>query len=751
MAFFKTARSVWAKNLLSEKNIIISFKTIIKLDNSVNTILLLAACNSYRLFLNQKFISYGPARTAKGYARVEKIPLKLESGDNILIVEVYAFNEFGYSDIVQPPFLQAELFNDKGRTIASTNGLGSWFTMREVTEHMQDSIRYSYQRPHGEGCWLFTDKYKKWHSVPEITGELPDENEEEAGERIFLDRIVPFPEFNKIKAKNISFGSFEYDNKPLSSPRNLTEKINPIDELKNITEIINITGDKGSTVFSKGECRLYSLPRNMSGLIGVDIKVKERMTLYVGFDERCFGNDIKFDRMPDKNLLSLTFMPGEYNFLTAEVYGAMYIKIWATDSCELIDVYMVEYANPVCKAEFSSSDQELNEIFEAAKHTYAANAVDLYIDCPTRERGGYIGDSLFTSRTEKVLTGESIVEKEFLNNFLLAEHPEKLPKGVIPMCYPADHPDGLFIPGFNFLLVIELYDYLLRTGDIKFIIEFKEDLYEMFKYYKGFENEFGLLENLQSWVFVEWSECSQYTAGVHFPTNMLYARALEYASFLYGDLDFCERSDKLKKSIIEISYNGKFFTDNAIRNEFGKLKSTGNMSEICQCYSFWCGIASKSTFSELWKKLVEDFGVFRNETTTHPLIKKSVLLFGFMTRFDFLSRYGQTERLYKEFIKIFGHMAKLTGTLWEHLNTDTIYSCCHGFASSAAYIIMHDIVGIEDIDIKNRIITLRFSQGMPEEIHAKLPIDKDFITIDIKNGKKDFTLPNGFTAIVIKG
>jgi hypothetical protein len=64
---------------------------------------------------------------------------------------------------------------------------------------------------------------------------------------------------------------------------------------------------------------------------------------------------------------------------------------------------------------------------------------------------------------------------------------------------------------------------------------------------------------------------------------------------------------------------------------------------------------------------------------------------------------------------------------------------------------MHDIVGIQDIDVKNRIITFRFSPGMPEEIHAKMPVGKNLITVDIKNGKRDFTLPEGFTAIVIKG
>mgnify|MGYP002508843864 CR=1 FL=1 len=58
------------------------------------------------------------------------------------------------------------------------------------------------------------------------------------------------------------------------------------------------------------------------------------------------------------------------------------------------------------------------------------------------------------------------------------------------------------------------------------------------KFFEKYENEYGLLENLDSWIFIEWSKCNHadYVAGLNFPSNMLWAAALEAAAKLYGHL-----------------------------------------------------------------------------------------------------------------------------------------------------------------------------------------------------------------------
>ncbi len=50
-------------------------------------------------------------------------------------------------------------------------------------------------------------------------------------------------------------------------------------------------------------------------------------------------------------------------------------------------------------------------------------------------------------------------------NYLLPDHFANMPDGMIPSCYPADHYDGGFIPNWGLWFLVQLEQYLLRSGD----------------------------------------------------------------------------------------------------------------------------------------------------------------------------------------------------------------------------------------------------------------------------------------------
>lgn len=172
---------------------------------------------------------------------------------------------------------------------------------------------------------------------------------------------------------------------------------------------------------------------------------------------------------------------------------------------------------------------------------------------PSRERAGWLCDSFFTARVEYVLTGTCTVEKVFLENFLLADQFEHLPEGMLPMCYPADHYDGVFIPNWAMWFVLELEEYLVRSGDTELIIRAKKRVFDLLRYLETFENADGLLERLPSWVFVEWSAANDWVQDVNFPSNMLYARMLQAVARLYQEPGLLKKaavSGKLSASVL---------------------------------------------------------------------------------------------------------------------------------------------------------------------------------------------------------
>ena len=139
---------------------------------------------------------------------------------------------------------------------------------------------------------------------------------------------------------------------------------------------------------------------------------------------------------------------------------------------------------------------------------------------------------------------------------MLAEKFKCIPEGMLPMCYPADQYDGNFIPNWAMWFVIELGDYLKRTGDQEFVSLLHDKVYALLDYFVPFENEYGLLEKLENWVFVEWSKANELVQDVNFPTNMLYAATLKTAGELYHDSALIEKSAYLADVIRNRSFDG---------------------------------------------------------------------------------------------------------------------------------------------------------------------------------------------------
>jgi hypothetical protein len=289
--------------------------------------------------------------------------------------------------------------------------------------------------------------------------------------------------------------------------------------------------------------------------------------------------------------------------------------------------------------------------------------------------------------------GRSTVEKNFLENFFLPDSFRDLPAGMFPMCYPGDQYGGNYISNWAMWLVIELEEYLERTGDRKFVDAARPRIEALLSFLKKYENADGLLEKLERWVFVEWSKANELVQDISYPTNMLYARMLEAAAHLYGDTSLTEKAQNIKKAVNKqaIMPDG-FYCDNAVYGDDGKAHLSGMRTEACQYYAFFCGVATPEANPVLWERLLNDFGPDRVEKGNWPNLSayakwKNVhpanAFIGNYLRLEILCRYGENEKLYENIRGYFLKMAELTGTLWE--NDGTTASCNHGFASHVVY------------------------------------------------------------------
>jgi alpha-L-rhamnosidase len=446
------------------------------------------------------------------------------------------------------------------------------------------------------------------------------------------------------------------------------------------------------------------------------------------FDEILSGQDVDFKRLGCVNAVVYELQPGRYQLESFEPYTLRYLKLMVLDgACRIKNIYLREYANSqTSQAQFSCDDTRLNKIFEAACQTFRQNAVDIFMDCPSRERAGWLCDSFFTARVAKDLCGHSTIEKNFLENFLLPAKFEFLPAGMLPMCYPADHNDGVFIPNWAMWFVIELQEYLARTEDRELVDALQPKVLALLDYFKRFQNEDGLLENLQSWVFVEWSKANEFVQNVNYPSNMLYAAVLEAAGQMYDQKNLLEQAETIRETIREKSYDGDFFTDNATRKD-GQLQKTTNRTEVCQYYAFFFRIATPKSHPELWQKLTQEFGPKRDASKTWPEVHPANAFIGNYLRLELMSRNGLCRQLKNEIVDYFLYMADITGTLWE--NVGSYASCNHGFASHVAHDLYRDILGVYEINQQKKIVILRLSDVGLQWCEGTLPTQDGLLTV----------------------
>ena len=137
-----------------------------------------------------------------------------------------------------------------------------------------------------------------------------------------------------------------------------------------------------------------------TGFIGAKVNCSKAARLFLVFDKLLSHGDVDFKRLSCVNIVSYELPEGSFALEAFELYTLRYLKLLALDGkCEITDVYVREYASPDGRrAHFQASDERLNKLFAAGRETYRQNAVDIFTDCPSRERAGWLCDSFFTSR-----------------------------------------------------------------------------------------------------------------------------------------------------------------------------------------------------------------------------------------------------------------------------------------------------------------------------------------------------------------
>lgn len=663
----------------------------------------IASTAFYRIFLNEEFIAFGPARTARGYLREDVLPLGREGGR--LLIEACGYYCKSLSTECQPSLLMAEVC--KGEEVLLCTGAD--FKGYFPKSRRQKCERYSIQR-HFTEIW-------DYDLAPELL-ENPMELEGSDYEVSLLPRRVPAALYEDIDLLKAAWrGEFSFDeSRPYRTLRYSWKKvpkewgIYEEEELSDqpfrwVWRQKQVVTERDCTLplnLSEGEYALFDFGRIEAGFFKTLYESLADSTLVIAFGELFEGEEFSFGSLSGHHVVEVHTAKGDLrDFMTFEPYTMRYCLVMVKKGCiRLKSAGCKTYMFDARGVMIPEGSETLQGICRAAVRTFAHNAVDLYTDCPSRERAGWLCDSYFTARAEYAITGKTAVEDAFLENYRLFKNDGSYPEGALPDCYPSDiqpaepfipmgifPPSGpkpgevVFIPQWTMWYILEVEEYLLLRGHEEMKEQFRPSIYGLLNFYRRHKNEDGLLEDLPSWNFVEWSKANDWVRNVNYPTNFLYAAVLDAIDHLYGDESCRKEAEEIRQVAIKQSFNGEYFFDHSIRNVDGKRLLQQDASEACQYYAvLFAGIdMEKEEYAPLKRLILEVFSPKRGEDTRPEIFPVNAFI-GAYLRMDALLKLGAYELLLSDVEGFFGHMSALTGTLWEYREWDK-GSHDHGFAA----------------------------------------------------------------------
>lgn len=694
----KIKSAVWAEGQKNQMNRAFAF--VLDLGKKQMGEICLSAASCYKVIADGKLMGFGPNRTAHGYARAAVYPFNAQ----YITVEVQSHFVPNFCWVKREPFFACVLKTESGKEYFAED-----FNCFALSDRVQKVRRYSFQRGFCETYINEKDRTALYFCKPQNA--FPRVKTEKAELPHLLPSETLNPALSEIFAEKVIDSGYCKTSPEIAVYVDRTETLigTVIEGFKrgewqdfSTDEISRITYLSGA---KSGDYAYETLDfsRIVTGIVEVEIIAGNAGEVFFAFDEILSDEKLKTIkpfRGDTANVFKWTVKKaGIYNLSAFEPYAFRYANV-ITSAGVKANVKVRAYENPEAgKMLFECDDKKIERIMEAARHTFAHNAVDLLTDCPSRERAGWLSDSFFSSVAERVFTGDNKVERAFLQNYILADKSGH-PKGMIPRCYPADYyeEDG-FIPNWSLWYILEIYKYFTQYGYDETVEKSRANVEGILNYFVDFENEFGVLEDLKGWIFVEWSAAnnSDHINGINVPSNACYYASLLAAAKVYGIKGLKEKAEKVKDYLLKNAYVDGFFVDNLIRNEKGDIIPTENYTETCQYYMFFFKCADKHTHKELFDKMLNEYGKSDSSASGGNPVKKQLtpsnMIYGVYMRLELLMREQKRVELLNECVRYFYDMTQKTGTLWE--NNTASASCDHGFASYVSRFIIYALFGFD--------------------------------------------------------
>ncbi|MGO4498329.1 family 78 glycoside hydrolase catalytic domain [Paenibacillus sp. 2RAB27] len=211
-----------------------------------------------------------------------------------------------------------------------------------------------------------------------------------------------------------------------------------------------------------------------------------------------------------------------------------------------------------------SSDELMNQIFDICKNGVRYGSQENFVDCPSREKGQYLGDNTIIGHSHMLLSGDLRLTRKAIEQFGRSSFVCEGIMAVVPGHFMQE------IADFSLQWPMQVLTYYRYSGDTAFLQEMYPYAEGLLKHFENFEREDGLLENFtDKWNLVDWPQnlrdnydfdlSRPVGPGCHNVINALYLGCVSSVNEIRELLEVAyeNRLPRLKKSFLAAFYDEK--------------------------------------------------------------------------------------------------------------------------------------------------------------------------------------------------
>ena len=362
---------------------------------------------------------------------------------------------------------------------------------------------------------------------------------------------------------------------------------------------------------------------------------------------------------------------------------------------------IIERSYPMEKqSSFSCANTKLQKIWDISLHTLKLCMQDGFLDSPSREQQQWMGDGRFQAIMNYYISGDCRMHEKLLWQISQSQDAE----GMTCSRYPDENHNLPPIPSFCLQWICSFGDYYDFTGKTTLIKMLWNSVISGMRWFSGFENADGLLENVPYWQYYDMSKDENGNnadfsrGGINGLINMMYKEAMDTVIRLAevtGDnvtaKFFKAKRRKLSKNIKKQLWNKEkgAYCDCVVNGEM-----SGCVSEAVNAMAI---IAVHEKGERRVKQIIKN--VFDPATRMDGLFKVSPYFM--LPYYRALKKAARNDIAISETEVRYSKMVDFGATsTWEHWNLTEIsgfmHSCCHAWAAAPIVMVAENLLGIEN-------------------------------------------------------